>query len=546
MRSLGRLTLPLLFGIFTCPVGLQAANLFSVNNSDGQGVSGGLLATPPGSCTGVPGGAPGDCSLRASAAVKDWAGGQYAYGTTWSDLEHAPLPAGTNQILPNGSVVPIASLAGALQSDIGKSWIPDSCNRPWCGNLLRGDVQEDLDENGDGKWDDTWIDKNSNGIRDNGEVDRTRAEQFAWGLTSVNRDFSDLSLVTGNVSPPGVVRMRTRLALGDASQNGGCDGNVANPACLDGVIGTAAAGNDARIWGQCDPDRFTGIAAADPIRGQRALDNCLWFFASFPITAPSPGGYDPLSNLMDSDLATGLRPGDPLDPLKDPFARRDSSIAQRVTKYVSTSVPGQDFTQNWVITYQFRPAADAPDDLRKAIYHNEWRMSQTDTGDDDRVYPYSFLVQQNATARRWGFTFEPAPGEPPAQPLPGCVPDPRCGTTNDTVDPFWGKALKRTGSGLLDLDANGLPQFNFDQNFEFLPGETCGEACMESGVGRETEFSFLFEQDVEGFLLSCLDCGHPAPGPSDPVTYSFDWPAIPSIVGVPVLPPSSTILPVTP
>ncbi|MEW6681660.1 MAG: hypothetical protein AB1451_01890 [Nitrospirota bacterium] len=534
----------------------HAANLFTVNSSDGQGVSGTLLATPPGTCTGVPGpagaGAVGDCSLRAAQAALDWAQGYYD-GARWSDAVEAEavLPSGAQRILLNGTADPIGpgDMAAAINTNIGASWIPASCNRPWCGNLLRGDVISHIDENGDGVWDDTWIDSNFNGVVENGEVDRTRAEQFAWGLTSVMRELADLSLVQGNVSPPGISRMRVRLALGDAALDPAaeCDGDVANPACLDAAITVPGPGDDAAIFGKCDPDRFAGLdplySGLDPVAAQRALDNCLWFYASFPVTAPSPGSFDPLHSQLRPD-------GEGLDPLTDPFARRDSWIDQRVVKYTASVTPEQDFAQSWLVTYGFKAAPDT-DDLGEAIYQNEWRMAQSDSGTD--TYPYTFLIQHTAEARRRGFTQDPAvPVDECIPPLGGVTCD---GMTNPTVDPFWGKAIVRTGvdlngDGVLDpdltLSSDGSFTLDFGQGFEFFDGQPCDEACRESGVGHETGFTFLYEQEVEGYLLSCLNCGHPAPASADTVTYTFTWPGLPVITALPYPPPPTTALPVLP
>jgi hypothetical protein len=142
-------------------------------------------------------------------------------------------------------------------------------------------------------------------------------------------------------------------------------------------------------------------------------------------------------------------------------------------------------------------------------------------------------------------------------PIAECLPplaDPACdGFTNPTVDPFWGQAIVRTG---FDLDGNGVPdpvlnidgtfQLDFDQEFEFFAGQPCDEACRESGVGHEREFTFMYEQEVEGYLLSCLNCGHPAPEAAGTVTYSFTWPGLPGLSAVPYPPPLTTVIPVLP
>jgi hypothetical protein len=58
-------------------VPLHAANSFTTNDSDGEGVSGVLFAAPPGSCTSFPGTSGGNCETRGAAALADWADGFY-------------------------------------------------------------------------------------------------------------------------------------------------------------------------------------------------------------------------------------------------------------------------------------------------------------------------------------------------------------------------------------------------------------------------------------------------------------------------------------
>ena len=513
-----------------------------MNNSDGQGVWGGQFATPPGSCTAVPNGATGGCFRRAQAAVEDWAAGQYGSGSQWSDLENAALPPGAVSAW-TGLSVP------TLNTRIGNSWIPDSCNRPWCGHLLKGDV-EFFDENGDGDFNDTWIDSPTSGtigVRDAGEVDRVRAEQFAWGITSAVRDLSDLSVgVPGNVSPPGITRMAVRQALGDAAgdpdlDNKDCDGLLANPECVNGIVSRVnipvPSDQDPKVWGRCDPDRFTSIAITDPIRAQRALDNCLWFFASAPNTAPESTSPDPL-------------------PPLDANAFRDTWINERVVKYVASFTPDrQDFAQSWLVTYGFGTEIS---DISRAIYQNEWRLAQTDHDPNPGLpsaspdtYASAFIIQHTAKARARGF-------DPDHNLLTAdCVTYlslAECdGKTNPTVDPFWGEALLRDINDIdLDLDteeilldAYNVPELDVTKlgdSFEFRTGEDCGATCLKSGVGQEIDFTFLFEQVVEGYLLSCLDCGHPAPSGFGPITYSFDWPEIPPIEGVPHPPPPTMVI----
>jgi hypothetical protein len=296
------------------------------------------------------------------------------------------------------------------------------------------------------------------------------------------------------------------------------------------------ADDDSAVFGRCDPDRpeFTALMG-DPVRAQRALDNCLWFFASFPVTAPSPGDFDPLHNQLDPTL----RP-EGLDPLSDPFAVRDTWINEHVSKYVAAVTPEQDFAQSWLVTYGFDSSSGA--DITSAVYQNEWRMSQSDSG--SKTYTYSFLMQHLADGRRRGFTHDPnVPVSECVPPLPG---DTCSGTTNPTVDPFWGKAIVRLPNGDPDRNPDGSLKLNFDQNFEFFDGQPCDEACRESGVGREKAFTFLYAQEVEGYLLSCLNCGHPAPESAETVTYEFTWPGLPTVASIPHPPPPTTNLPVLP
>ncbi len=527
-----------LVGLLLVPaIPLHAGNLITINWATGEGVGGGQFATPPGSCTAVPGGVPvvgtdGGCARRAQAAVEDWAHGLYGSGSRWSDLKEAALPPGAVSAW-TGLSVP------TLRTRIGNSWIPDACDRPSCGHLLKGDV-EFFDENGDGKFDDTWIDSNFNGIRDNGEVDRIRAEQFAWGITSAVRDLSDLSVgVPGNVSPPGITRMSVRQALGDAALADNCDGTLANPECVNGVVSrvdiAVPSDRDPKVWGRCDPDRFTPIAVTDPIRAQRALDNCLWFFASSPntvIASTSP------------------------DPLLDAHAVRDTWISERVVKYVASVTPSQqEFAQSWLVSYGFGTEIS---DISKGIYHNEWRLAQTDhdptpgspTAALLDTYASAFVIQHTALSRQRGYT-PTTIGSPPTLLAADCAANPSVtcdGKTNPTVDPFWGEALLRDGGGNIVLDAYNVPTLDYNKlgdEMEFRNGQPCDATCLKSGVGREKEFTFMFEQAVEGYLLSCLDCNHPAPGSFGPVSYSFDWPEITPIEDVSHPPPPTLIFPVS-
>jgi hypothetical protein len=87
---------------------------------------------------------------------------------------------------------------------------------------------------------------------------------------------------------------------------------------------------------------------------------------------------------------------------------------------------------------------------------------------------------------------------------------------------------------------------NFDQQFEIVDGQPCDEACRESGVGHEIGLAFLYEQAVEGHLMSCLNCGHPLVIWAETVTYSFNWPGLPAVVPVSEPPPPVTTVQVLP
>jgi len=56
----------------------------------------------------------------------------------------------------------------------------------------------------------------------------------------------------------------------------------------------------------------------------------------------------------------------------------------------------------------------------------------------------------------------------------------------------------------------------------------------------------MYEQEVEGYLLSCLNCGHPAPVYADTVTYTFTWPGLPAMSPLTHPPPPTTELSVLP
>ncbi len=127
------------------------------------------------------------------------------------------------------------------------------------------------------------------------------------------------------------------------------------------------------------------------------------------------------------------------------------------------------------------------------------------------TYDSAFLTTHNALARRYGEDNE-------GNAIVGFVPDPAfqnnvngLGLSNPTVNPFW-----LVGSG--DLETSNV----LDRDMDTDP---------ESGVGEEKGFKFLYAQEVEGTVVSCLGCGpgHDVVIPGGPLTYDQIWPLIPDI-----------------
>ena len=456
-----------------------AQDTYTINDSTALGVGGTLLATPPGSCTGVPNGVFGDCTTRATALLNAWVNGTFAEGTDWSDLRESAVASPiSNLALPPPTLV--------TPTDIGTSWIPEYCNQPSCGHLLKGDVVF-VDENGDGNFDETWIDDGDN-IRETGEVDRLRADQFAWGATSTVLDFSkiggrtDLQMVTGSaVTPPGLARARVRVALGD---DWDCV-VVTNQDCtLDGIPGvqdptgllTATTIDDNEFYATCDPDQWSALGD-DLGTIQLKLDNCLWETGSFPTTAPLNAEITGVGNAI-----------------------RINWVDERIVKYTaSTTVDRQAFSQSWVAHYGF----DKSDPIDEALYINGLVIQQIDVDPNKAVnlagtpdtYDSRFLLFHTTIGRKDS-----------------------AGKTNPTVDPFW---------NVDDLPAG----YGVNMNTH-----------ADSGVGNATQFKFLYMQDVGigQFLATCLNCGegHDVTFPGD-ITYDQIFPLIPDF-GVGNHPPAAT------
>jgi hypothetical protein len=480
------------------------SDYITATESANQGIRGGLLSSPPGSCTGVPNGLAGHCGVRAQAAVNAWVNGSFAFGTDWSDLREAAVPPTIKAFQPPEPA-----------TNIGTSWIPLYCDRPSCGHLLKGDVLP-IDENEDGNFDNTWIDKNGNGVRENGEVDRLRAEQFAWGATSLILDFNNLGspsdprmFTESGTSPPGLSRARARVALGD---NPECV-DVFSPSChlstggvgviaLPGSIpddlsnpndnSTTIDNND--FYGICDPDRFIGDLASI----QRQLDNCLWKVGSTPVTAPANSSVTGQGNAV-----------------------RYSWIDQVTTKYTASSTPDrQEFNQIWSVIYGFQrvdPVTGEPIPIDEALYDNLWLGFQGDSDPNPQLnfvvdpdtgdlisgsqvtdtYNSFFGIEHSSLGRRYGFDFfgnpiGPDPGDTPLDPA-------LIGKTNPTNDPFW--------------EADDGP-LGFDTDFS---------TNAKSGVGQATGIRFFYVQQVEGWLLSCLNCTHSFSGVEHEITYNFTY-----------------------
>jgi len=556
-----------------------ASDNLTVNDTGLTGQSGGLFAAPPGSCTATPGGLPGNCSARGAAAVA--ASGGVVPGVafwnddSWSDLVNAPVPltesgnTAVGLVTANGTVV-AGGASPSPDTDIGTSWIPAFCDMPECGHLLRGDTQQ-FDENGDGVFDDTWIDKNNDGIREVGEVDRTRGEQFQWGVTSVTRNLGDLSdqIAQGNMFPAGLARTRVRMALGEAGQAGGCDvPSVTNPACLDGSISSdaVAAGGfiadntvngqtvDKTYWGICDPDRFDpnnpdrrDLSITTEAEGQRALDNCLWWITSMPIFSTNPiytTIQGPSLYGVDFDPAT---PGDPTHL----FEQHTDWIDQAVVKYTSSSTPDrQEFAQSLFVAYYFDPNKD----LDHSRYQNEWQLLQQDFDPNTNVngpvdpltglpvalpdpvpagpyldtYSYAFAIQHYAIGRARGHDNGAIGADAQVTECAlNLAPASECdGTVNETVDPFWRAHLVTA--------AFALDGVSFNQDFQYEDGQPCDTGCRTSGVGSAQRLNFLTAQDVNGYFSQCLNCATSSdPGPSvQPFyqPYQASWNSVPTII----------------
>jgi len=589
-----------------------ASDLLTLNDTGQQGVNGGIMASPPASCTAVPGGALGDCEMRGTAlmeaVVEMVPGVTYWNDNTWSDVEDGDIDEdGVENGMDNCALVPnplqtdtdlddigdacdsdqgasgAGTNVGAMEtlSDIGTSWLPEFCNHPQCGHLLRGDVLPPLDENGDGKVDGTWYDTNGNHIRDVGEVDRIRGEQFQWGITSITGDLGDLEdqLAEGNLFPAGLARTRVRMSLGMAGQVGGCDvPSITDPDCLDGVISSDTAvvienkvddnsvnGQevDPDWWGICDPDAFdpTGPSLRDSSittveEGQRALDNCLWWITAMPIYA-NDNLYRQAQDAFDPDTNDQLFLG------TDPFETHSEWIDQALIKNTfSTTTDRQDFAQELYVAYYFDPLQD----LQHARYENDWQLQQQDFDPNEDVngpvqgeelmgqvdqfgqawsgvtapagpykdtYSYAFAIQHRTIARARGYdNGETGNGPGNDQLVSECVgPDAGVdagdcdGTVNTTVDPFWRAWLVNR--------AFSLDGMSFNHDFEYEDGQACDTACRISGVGSEHGIDFLTAQDVNGYFAECFGCVTELQVPDlgfHYMTYQTGWDVVPTVV----------------
>jgi hypothetical protein len=554
-----------------------ATDQLTVNQTGVQGDSGGLFAAPPGSCTGTPGGLPGDCLARGAAAVTAASGVipgvTFFTDNTWSDLENAPVPLTENGntevglVTADGTVVP-GGASPSPDSNVGLSWVPALCSSPQCGNLLRGDALQ-FDENGDGVFDNTWIDKNNNGIREVGEVDRTRGDQFQMGVAAVTRDLGDLSdqIAQGNLDPSGLARTRVQMALGAAAQVGGCDvPSISNAACLDGSISSdaVAAGGfvadntvngqsvDTAYWGICDPDRFDpsnpdrrDLSITTVEEGQRALDNCLWWVTAMPIFATAA---------IYTDAQAAASAGDPFftpGSSTDLFESHTQWVDQGVTSNTFSSTPDrQDFGQTLMVAY----TTDPNQDLDHARSRFDWQLQQDDRDPNTLVngpvdpltglpvvlpdpvpagpyldaISYAFAMQQYVAGRARGHDNGAIGADAQVTECAlNLAPASECdGTVNETVDPFWRAQIVNA--------AFALDGVSFNQDFEYHDGQPCDTGCRTSGVGTNQHFTFLVAQDVNGYFSQCVDCDPPAdfalmPEPGY-MPYQLDWLAVPTVL----------------
>ncbi|MBI5137724.1 MAG: hypothetical protein HZA24_10390 [Nitrospirae bacterium] len=585
------------------PFAAHANNSQTVNASELGNRFGMLLASAPASCLSVPNGAyetkanyhPGEsgdwsgCEERGRAAVDAAAQAGMFADTGWSDLDHTSIEDGTTilrerDVDANQVEYYFTGTDVKADTNFGASWVPTACVGPHCGHLLRGDVKQ-FDENGDGRFDDTWIDYNNNGVIDSGEIDRLRADQFAWGATSVALTQEELDMgIGGNLYPAGTGRMGVRFALGQLNADqptlAQCNGRMTNAdgtpntACLDGNKTPPNPFNvEKDHWAVCDPDKFVPVTEpggnpliADWTVAQRALDNCLWFYAAVPMgfgtALPGPEILpgDPL--WADPTQSTQNNDGTPFDVTGRTTWENQVVRAIMDHRAATTGVDNQDLLISAMVTYGFVPASPGNTDLARARYYNDWQLIQYD-GDPDRsvngVLAHPDILARDAGGALTGATAlgEPAVGSVgpggsrdtydntlliqhrtlgrgrgrdfAGNVLPECVGSsaPECdGTTNNTYDPFWGTQYVRDGSGNIVMEPDPdplappgsmLPVIDWGRVFNYRDGEPCDGPCQASGVGHvggmnpdgtwnRNGLMFLTAQDVTGFFSSCLNC----------------------------------------
>jgi hypothetical protein len=529
----------------------HAADDATINTSANAGVWGTIYASPPGSCTAAPAGALGDCTERGAASVDATTSGTFFNDTSWSDLRESDVPLTENGNTEIGAVDEFGNVnpGGANPEppvDIGSSWMPfTNCFGPYCGHLTRGDALY-FDENGDGVFDDTWIDKNFNGVIDNGEIDRMRVDQFSWGVTSVILDPGDMEDVgPGNTFPAGLARARVQYALG-LTGGSDCDARIDNPACLDNDPNPVNGAVDPRYWARCDPDRFHPSTTSDPTittveEGQRALENCLWWLTALPIV---PG------NNMQPDAEDAYAAGDPMYIFDGThlFDQHSVWLDQAVRKDTFASVPNaQEFAQTMYVAYGFEKI----EALDEARYLNAWEIKQqdldpnlnvngttnphnlqftaADAGLNKDTYPYAFALRHESISRARGED-NGTDEDPFAAQLvdtyecTGPVGFECDHQSNTTMDPFGQAELV------------GVLAENWNQQFEYIDGEPCDEGCQNSSVGRERGLVFLTAQDVNGYFEQCVNCAPDGVEPYPILTpqptympYESSWNVVPTV-----------------
>ena len=454
-----------------------------------------------------------DCNQRGNMAVAAAANNIFFFDHSWSDLRDGDW---------DGNGVSNEDQYGiALPTDMGQSWLPDTCWGPQCGHIMRGDVLiVDL-----GLGYGTWL----------------LGEQFSWGSTSYV-DTADLSIEGSGRYPAGVTRMQVRMAIGIAATGGNCAYKLEWD-CVNGEISgnvdDAPSGRvndnpgvDADIWGRCDPDRFLPYAGdftktlddftkTEKDSAEEQLLNCLYRVATTPLTSAVQGdAYDPTWDaLMDAGM------------LNDRTYWVDQVV---MTVLHNNDTPDeQDMHQLMRVAVGFRDRAD----MAAASYMNDWNLMQTDEG--TRTYDNAMnLAVSSRSPQRISCA---------GSTNPDCAST--IGLTNPTVDPFWGESVdSRDGFGEAIKDAlTGEIIHDYTGDFGFARDVAQNTTGTGQGIATWSNMSFMYVQSVEGYLSTCMNCDSPDLLASG-VTHAWDhyvdepwfqdytssWNVVPTVVHAPL------------